>query len=172
MEEEIKLILLEREPKAYADGSVPGTLYVGAQRFPTIERGGAYASLKTGDYRMVHSRKHTGRKVKCLRPIEENKAYLKKNEKSVESVLIHDAYLDSSHNLKGCISPGMVKKPGSGMGILYAKEAMKEIWKLLGKFREGKQITLHVLNNVPGDLRTKETWDRVRNLNIRRLMQT
>ena len=171
MATEIKLIILEREPKAHADGSVPGILHVGDRAFPTIERGGTYVSLKTGDYRMEHSWKQSGRRVKCLRPIEPNKAFLRKKEKSVESILIHDAFKDNSTELEGCISPGMRKKPGRGMGILDAAEAMEEIWELLGGFREGTEITLHVLNNVPDDSQTKETWDRVRNLSIRKLMR-
>jgi len=161
MAEEISLIVLERERKAYADGSIPGTLHVGTKKFPTIERGGGYVNLKIGDYEMEHSVKNTGRKVKCLRPVEAE----------VQTILIHDAKGDNSNNLAGCISPGLVKKPSPGMGIKHAALAMQEIWKLLGGWKRGKRVTLHVASNVPGDRRTKETWGRTRNPRLRRLLR-
>ncbi|MFQ5504092.1 MAG: hypothetical protein ACE5F1_04740 [Planctomycetota bacterium] len=171
MTEAIKLIVLEREPKAYADGSVPGILHVGPESFPTIERGQGYVSLKIGDYVMVHSWKWTGRRVKCLRPVEPLKRFARKGEKTIETILIHDAKNDDSLQLSGCISPGMVKKGGRGMGIRRAAEAMERIWELLGGFHEGKRVTLHVASNVPHELRTKETWDRVQRLRARELSQ-
>lgn len=160
MVEEIKTIILERESVAYHDGSVPGTLYVGDRQFPTIERGGGYVNLKIGDYVMEHSEKISGRRIKCLRPVE----------LELQTILIHAAYKDSSTNLEGCISPGMKKKPNPGMGILQADLAMEEIWKLLGAWKAGKKITLHVANNVPGEARTKEAWDRVRDPRLQKLL--
>lgn len=169
MAAEIRPIVLKREPVAYPDGSVPGTLTVGDHQFPTIERGHGYTSLRVGDYKMVHSWKGGKRSVKCLRPVEENKAYLRNGEKSVERVLIHDAYRDSSTELEGCISPGISKKPGRGMGIQKAAQAMEKIWELLGGFEsEKKTVTLHVINNVPGVSGIRETWDRVSTLSIRK----
>lgn len=166
----INLIILKRDPNPHADGSIPGTLYVGDKEYPTIERGQGYTTLKIGDYRMEHSWKNTGRRIRCLRPVEDNIAHLRAKEKSVTSVLIHAAYKDSSLKLEGCVSPGMKKKPDGGMGILDADEAMDEIFELLGGFQEGKTVVLHVANNAPGDTRIKETWDRVQNLSIRNQM--
>ena len=138
MDESVKVIVLERAPTAHADGSVPGTLHVGDTSFPTIERGGGYVTLKIGDYVMEHSWKKTGRRVKCLRPVQ----------KEIDTILIHDARYDSSTELKGCISPGMAKKPFPGQGILDAEGAMNKLWKLLGGYVPGRRVTLHVLNNV------------------------
>jgi hypothetical protein len=159
MAKEIELIILERAGKAYPDGSTPGTLHVGDRKFPTIERGGGYVNLKVGDYVMEHSRKRTGRPIRCLRPVES----------TIEAILIHAAYKDNSEQLEGCVSPGMMKKPPPGMGILQADAAMEEIWKLLGGWKEGKKVTLHVANNAPGDARIKEVWDRVRDPRLRKL---
>lgn len=144
-------ISFEREAAANKDGSVFGTLTVGAKKFPTIERGKNFVNLKQGSYVMKHSTKVTGRKVKCLRP----------EIVQITTLLIHDALGDSSNNLEGCIAPGMEKKP-TNMGILRSAAAMEEIWKLLGGFEEGKKVTLNVLNNVPGESRTKDTWDRLK----------
>jgi uncharacterized protein DUF5675 len=177
MAAEIKVIVLKREPTAYADGSVPGTLTVGDREFPTIERGGGYTALKVGDYLMKHSWKPRGEgRIPCLQPVEENIAFLRENpktrkpEKNVTAVLIHAAYDNKSTYLEGCISPGTEKKPGRGMGILNSDAAMNEIFELLGKFGEGKTVILHVLNNAPGDSGMRETWDRVQTLSIRKQM--
>jgi hypothetical protein len=99
---------------------------------------------------MQHSTKNTGRTVKCLRPVEQ--AY--------RTLLIHDALNDNSNNLTGCIGPGMSKKASPGMGIRRSAEAMEAIWKLLGGWKNGKTVTLHVTGNVPGEARTKATWQR------------
>jgi|SRR5688572_4576004 hypothetical protein len=144
-------ISFEREAAANKDGSVFGTLTVGTTKFPTIERGKDFVNLKQGSYVMKHSTKVTGRKVNCLRP----------EIVQITTLLIHDALGDSSNNLEGCIAPGMEKK-ASNMGIRRSAEAMDAIWKLLGGFEEGKKVTLNVLNNVPGESRTKDTWDRLK----------
>lgn len=170
MADEIKVILLEREPNTHSDGSVPGWLHVGDRKFPTIERGQGYTSYLVGDYRMQHAWKTRGRRIQCLSPIEGNIAYKRDGEKDVRAVLIHAAQHDSSLALEGCVSPGLTKKPKPGMGILGADQAMAEIFALLGTFQEGKTVVLHVLNNVPGVTGMKETWGRVQTLSIRRLM--
>ena len=162
MTEKVKLIVLKRDLEAHRDGSIPGTLYVGDHKFPTIERGGGYVNLKVGDYVMEHSVKNTGRPVKCLRPIE----------KEVDTLLIHDAFKDSSLQLQGCVAPGMAKKPPPGVGILRSAKAMELLWTLLGGWEKGKQVTLHVLNNVPGETRTKMDWNRTRNPRLRRLLRS
>lgn len=141
-----------RETVAYSDGSVPGQLRVGAMVFPTIERGGDRVNLKIGVYVMEHSTKRTGRKVKCLRPVESK----------LDTLLIHDAFNDSSLELEGCIAPGLAKKPPPGMGILSSAAAMDQIWALLGGWQAGKTVTLHITSNVPGEARTKETWERLK----------
>ena len=148
---EIVEIAFERNTKANKDGSVLGTLTVGTREFPTIERGAGYVNLKQGDYVMVHSTKNTGRKIKCLRP----------EITRIGTLLVHDAYNDSSNQLQGCIAPGMEIKP-NGMGILRSAQAMDEIWKLLGGWEAGKKVTLKVENNLPGETRTKDTWERLK----------
>ena len=56
------------------------------------------------------------------------------------------------------------------MGIRNAAAAMEEMWVLLGGWKLGKTVTLHVLNNVTPDARIKETWDRVRDARLRALL--
>ncbi|MBI3469694.1 MAG: hypothetical protein HY000_42390, partial [Planctomycetes bacterium] len=129
----------------------PGKFQVGLHTFPTIERGVKYVNFKKGDYVMVHSWKRTKRIIKCLRPVI----------KQIDTLLIHDALYDSGDNLTGCVAPGMEKRQDAE-GIMRSASAMEEIWKLLGGFEEGKQCTLHVVNNVPGETRTKETWGRLK----------
>ena len=144
-------ISFERDTAANKDGSLFGTLTVGTTKFPTIERGKDFVNLKSGSYVMKHSIKNTGRKVQCLRP----------EIVQIATLLVHDALGDSSNNLEGCIAPGMEKK-ANNLGIRRSAEAMEAIWKLLGAFEEGKKVTLNVLNNVPGETRTKETWQRLK----------
>jgi hypothetical protein len=144
-------ISFEREATANKDGSVFGTLTVGTTTFPTIERGAGFVNLKTGSYVMKHSIKNTGRRIQCLRP----------EIVQIYTLLIHDALGDSSNNLEGCVAPGMEKK-ANNLGIRRSAEAMEAVWKLLGGFEEGKKVTLNVLNNVPGETRTKDTWERLK----------
>jgi hypothetical protein len=127
-------------------------LIVNGKRFPTIERGGTYVSLKTGSYAMKHSKKKRGGgTINCLQC----------QHAKIDQILIHDALNDSSTNLEGCIAPGLAKKPPPGMGILSSAVAMKQIFQLLGGYSLGKEVTLNVKSNVPGEVRTKETWKKL-----------
>ena len=173
-----------REPKAYRDGSVPGWLEVGTMAlmapiipgtkveslvdkmpasvrnstrlFPTIERGARFINLKVGQYQLKHSKKKRkgapGGTINVLQVIE---------HANIDQILIHDAWKDSSIELEGCIGPGLRKKPSPGMGILDSKEAMEEIWRLLGGYSVGTKVTLNVWSNVPGDTRTIHTWGKM-----------
>lgn len=175
---------LWREPNAHPDGSVPGWLEVGTlaflppyvpgdkvqslvdrmpaslrnsrRLFPTIERGGTYTSLKVGYYTLKHSKKKRksapGGVINCLQITDHQ----------INQVLIHDAMHDSSTTLKGCIAPGLVRKPPPGAGILDSAEAMDAIWTLLGGYGLGDEVKLAVWSNTPGETRTRETWKRLK----------
>lgn len=170
-----------RESKSYGDNSVPEWLLVGGSflfpplepgvpihsivdkmpaisytdpnLFPTIERGGGYVSLKVGQYKMKHSKKIRGAgTINCLQCMDAE----------IDQILIHDALNDSSTTLQGCIAPGMSKKASPGMGILDSATAMTEIFKLLGGYSIGKGVILNVWSNVPGETRTRASWDRIK----------
>ena len=170
-----------RGPTAYRDGSVPGWLEVGTMAlmppidpsariqslvdkmppsirnsphlFPTIEHGGTTISLKIGQYKLKHSKKKReppiGNTINCLQVTGHPK---------IDQILIHDAWKDSSNNLAGCIAPGMKKKTKGPGGVLQSAKAMEEIWKLLGGYRIGTEVTLNIWSNTPGETRTIHNW--------------
>ena len=134
-----------------ANKSIEGHLFVyrGAEllgEFSTMERGNGYVYLRVGSYPMKHSRKGTGRKVKCLCPIEER----------VSTILIHDAKSRRPTSLAGCIAPFFM---GSEAYEFSSAEAMESLWEMIGGYERGKRdVTLEVLTNVGTDTLTKETW--------------
>ena len=118
------------------------------QTFSTLEHGGTTTSLKTGWYDMKHSIKRTHRQIKCLRPT----TYY------ISTILIHDAYHDDAQYLSGCIAPFLI---GTEAAPRHNSEtAMKKLWDAIGGFDDSQQrtIKLHVINNVPGDLREQDKW--------------
>jgi len=117
--------------------------------FLTLERGTKFVNLKVGTYEMKHSIKIEGRKVKCLRPTDWR----------ISTLLIHDALNDDPKTLEGCIAPFFF---GGEAYNQNSAEAMELLWTLLGGWEEGRKVTLEVLTNVPGDRRTKETWNRLK----------
>lgn len=94
-----------------------------------------YSSLRIGIYVMEHSKKRTGRPVKCLRPVES----------AIQRILIHDAYDDDPDTLEGCIAPGII---GGEADWTNSALAMDKLFEAIGGFEEGKQVRLVVLNNA------------------------
>jgi hypothetical protein len=130
-------------------GHVFGTMVVKSNgteigKFTTLERGVRFTNLKIGTYEMHHSEKRKGRKVPCLRP----------TNLYISSVLIHDALRDDANELEGCIAPFM------DTNYKQSAKAMTELFNLLGGYDKShkKKVTLKILSNVPGELRTAEQW--------------
>jgi hypothetical protein len=96
-----------------------------------------FSSLRVGTYKMKHSWKQTGRKIKCLRPVES----------AIQNILIHDAYNDDPNELSGCIAPGLL---GGEANWQNSAEAMEKLWTALGEFKEGNEVYLVVLTNATG----------------------
>jgi hypothetical protein len=70
--------------------------------------------------------------------------------------LIHDAAGDNAMYLEGCIAPFLF---GSSAHYKGSALAMKQLWELLGGYEMNKRnVTLQILNNFPGEKRTKEQW--------------
>jgi len=118
--------------------------------FSTRENGPNRPSLRIGTYQMVHSIKRTHRKVQCLRPVED----------AIQTMLIHDAYMDNPEDLTGCIAPGLI------LGLsawVNSAAAMQQIWAILGGFQEGQVETLVVKNNVSyiDPNQTRQGWSRL-----------
>jgi hypothetical protein len=134
-----------RVKKMFDDGKACREQNLGT--FLTLERGTRYINLKIGLYEMKHSTKIEGRQVKCLRPTDYR----------ISTLLIHDALNDNPDNLEGCVAPFLF---GGEAYNHNSAEAMELLWTLLGGWEEGRKVTLVVLTNVPGDRRTKETWNR------------
>ena len=83
--------------------------------------------------------------VQCLRPVGI------KDEKHA-ACLIHPItrYVnppDDPNKLEGCIAPFLVGEAELAGG---SDRAMDAIWKSVGGWKEGKKLTLVVLNDVPG----------------------
>ncbi len=133
--------------RVFDDGRACREEYLG--NFLTLERGTKYLNLKVGTYEMKHSTKIEGRKVKCLRPTDWR----------ISTLLIHDALNDDPNNLEGCIAPFLF---GDEAYFENSADAMKILWSLIGGWQEGRKVTLVVLTNVPGETRTKETWQKTR----------
>ena len=97
----------------------------------------SYSSLRVGIYEMQHSYKRTGRRVRCLRPVE----------LPISSILIHDASNDNPETLSGCIAPGI---RGGEANWRNSAEAMEQLFEILGGFDETfqKRVYLMVLNNA------------------------
>ena len=122
----------------------PTGFLAGVAYFHTRERGHGYVFLRTGTYTMEHSTLHKFPKVKCLRPVGI------KDEKHA-ACLIHPItrYVnppDDPNKLKGCIAPFLVGEAELAGG---SDRAMDAIWKSVGGWKEGKKLTLVVLNDVP-----------------------
>lgn len=143
-------IELTRFPQLTDKNHIKGTLVVYLNdsqvgSVQTLERGKGFVNLKTGEYEMTHSMKNKGRQVKCLRPTETR----------FQTLLIHDADKDDPNNLEGCIAPFLFND-GEWM---KSAEASDFLFTYLGGFNLGKKATLKILTNVPGETRTKETWN-------------
>lgn len=113
--------------------------------FYTVERGHKFVRLRPRTYTMEHSTLSHWPDVQCLRPVGLTNPQL-------AACLIHPITdhvgrrQDSADVLEGCIAPflmGAAEVPGS------SKDAMAQLWRLLGGYAKGKQVTLVVLNDVP-----------------------
>jgi len=124
---------LKGEEKGYLKVMWTGDLFSTRENDANLK----YSSLRVGTYKMKHSWKRTGRKIKCLRPVEDN----------ISNVLIHDAANDDPNNLSGCIAPGII---GGEADWQNSAAAMEQLWVALGGFEEGKEVILVVLNNATG----------------------
>jgi hypothetical protein len=141
-------IVFRRRSAVNANGSVPGTLTIGAKSWPTIERGGPYTFVRKGEYTVKMDIKNTGRRIRCLRF----------DHDGIRTHLIHDSLNDNHRNLLGCISPG---KTASNTGVTDSEEAMREVFQALGGFEQSLTKTITVENNIRGD-ETGEAWMRRR----------
>jgi len=138
-------IVFRRTGIVNPNGSVPGTLTIGAQTWPTIERGVNYTFVRKGQYRVVMCKKLSGRSVHCL---------CFNDSPAISSHLIHDAYRNDHRQLQGCIAPGLT---ADAEGIKESAKAMEEVFKALGGYVEWSTKTIDVQNNISGD-ETKEQW--------------
>ena len=138
-------ITFKRTGTANANGSIPGTLTIGAKSWPTIERGRAYTFVRKGDYELLMCYKVSGRRVKCL---------CFHDDPSIATHLIHDAKDDLHTQLAGCIAPGLTS---SATGIQDSAKAMEQVFTALGGFKEWNKVTITVENNIHGT-ETKEEW--------------
>lgn len=145
----IPTLTLNRVGMDATTGYEKGYLTVDGMTFSTRERGHEYVSLMVGTYRMKHSIKGKGRRVKCLRPVEWQ----------IGSILIHDAYNDKPGTLEGCIAPGFMGGEADWSNSAFA---MDRLWDLLGGWQEGKEVDLVVLNNVSyeNSSRSRDNWSR------------
>lgn len=121
------------EERGYLKVMWTGDLFSTRENDATLK----YSSLRIGIYVMKHSWKNTGRRVKCLRPVETN----------IQRVLIHDAFDDDPNTLSGCIAPGII---GGEADWQNSALAMEKLWEALGGFQEDKEAYLMVLNNATG----------------------
>ena len=110
-----------------------------------------FSSLRVGTYKMKHDWKREGRRVKCLRPVDS----------AIQKVLIHDADNDDPNRLSGCIAPGLL---GGEANWQNSAEAMEQLWKALGEFKEGNEVYLLVLTNATGVSfwESKDDWNRLK----------
>ena len=138
-------IVFKRTGIVNPNGSVPGSLTIGAKTWPTIERGTNYSFVRKGQYRLVMCKKLSGRPVQCL---------CFNDSRAISTHLIHDALRDDHHSLQGCIAPGLTSDTE---GIQDSAKAMEEVFTALGGYVEWSTKTIDVQNNITGD-ETKEQW--------------
>ncbi len=131
-----------------SSGAPRGELRIGAQSWPTIERGGGYTWVRQGTYNLKMDIKRTHRHVQCLRF----------DHDGVRTHLIHDALNDDHHTLEGCIAPG---SKSTDAGISGSAQAMQSVFLALGGFVDGKVVTITVENNIEGS-ETGQEWLRRR----------
>lgn len=124
----------------------PRSLSAGVAYFLTRERGHGYVSLRTGTYTMEHSTMTRFPDVKCLRPV--GIADPKRAACLIHPITRHvlPPRVDNPDVLEGCIAPYLVGLPEVAGS---SDQAMEMIWKLVGGWKEGKQLKLVVLNEVP-----------------------
>jgi hypothetical protein len=142
-------ITFRRTGTVNTNGSIPGTLTIGAKSWPTIERGGGHTFVRKGTYTLLMCKKTRGRKVECL---------CFSDSLAIQTHLIHDALNDDHNELEGCIAPGLT---ATDTGITDSKKAMLEVFDALGGYKEWRKKTIIVENNITGD-ETREQWIRRR----------
>ena len=142
-------ITFRRTGAVNANGSVPGTLTIGAKSWPTIERGTGHTFVRKGTYTLLMCPKVSGRKVNCL---------CFSDSTAISTHLIHDALNDSHAELEGCIAPGLTSDAD---GIEDSAKAMLEVFAALGGYVEWAKKSIEVENNIRGD-ETREQWIRRR----------
>ncbi len=121
-------------------------VYGGPGGFWTREKGQKFVRMRPGTYTMEHSTLSQYPDVKCLRPVG-------LSDPKQAACLIHPItdhvnvkYRDSAEVLAGCIAPFLMwlpEAPGS------SKAAMEMLWKWLGGYAKGKQVSLRIINDVP-----------------------
>jgi len=117
----------------------------GLAYFHTLERGHGFVRLRPGTYTMEHSKLSHYADVQCLRPV--GLADPQQAACLIHPITEHVWPPDTADALEGCVAPflvGMAEVPGA------SKAAMEQLWKLLGGYAAGKQVTLVVSNDVPG----------------------
>ena len=118
-------LILKRDDKTNSDGSIPGMLIIKGTKFPTIERGENYVTVRKGTYSVKMGFKvklRNEKKIKCLRF----------DHCGAKTILIHDALHDNWRNLEGCIAPGLNFNQNRGDKLIKkSKMAMTRIFILL-----------------------------------------